>query len=119
DAERRDLREAGRLDAGHLGVEGCAAPAFDRRRGSDLDLHGIRRQQLDDDLEIVRIADLDQWRAGYDDLLAALHDLQHLPADGRSHLDAAVLGMLPHRRVLRPDATRPGLVELTLAHLEI
>jgi hypothetical protein len=40
-------------------LEGCSAPPIDPHRGTLLDLRGIRRQEVGDDLQVERIADLD------------------------------------------------------------
>jgi hypothetical protein len=57
DSERRYLEKSRRVHAGHL--EGCSAPPIDPHRGTLLDLRGIRRQEIGDDLQVERIADLD------------------------------------------------------------
>ena len=82
DAERRDLGETERFDEPNSALERMvAAPAVDDHALAGLHLHGVGGQQIDGDLEVARVADLDHGRAAFDDALALLQQLQHLPVD--------------------------------------
>src|SRR6516225_10280686 len=70
DAERRDLEESRGIDAGHPRPNWRSAPAIDPHGRTRLDLDRIGRQEVGYDLQVARIADLDQWRAGLDDRFA-------------------------------------------------
>ena len=70
DSERRYLKKSRRVHAGHL--EGCSAPPIDPHRGTLLDLRGIRRQEIGDNLKVELIADLNQQRPSLDQGLAIL-----------------------------------------------
>ena len=58
------------------------------------DLDGVGRQQVDDDLQRRRIADLEQRLAGRHHPLALLGHAQHAAGDRRAQLDAARLARL-------------------------
>ena len=79
DAERRDFRDAERLDQAHLRVQGAlAAPARDEHGVAGRDFHGLGRQQVDDDFEIGGIADFGQRLARLDDGLVLVQHAQDL-----------------------------------------
>src|SRR5690606_32492921 len=69
DPERRNLREAERLDVPHAAVQrlGAAAPVLDDDARAGLDAHGVRRQELGHDLEVARVADRKNFRTARDD----------------------------------------------------
>ena len=68
-----------------------AAPAVDDHALTCLHLDGVGGQEIDCDLEVARVADLDHGRAGFDDALALLQQLQHLAVDRRAQRDARAL----------------------------
>ena len=70
DAERRDLGVGGRIDQADAGGERRAAPSVDAAPRTRRDLDGVRGQKMGDDLEIARVADFGERRAGRQDLLA-------------------------------------------------
>ena len=88
DAERRDLGEAGRLDAAHARRQRLrAAPVVDEGGHARTHAHRLDGEQVGGDLEHARIADLDERRAGGDDALALLHHAQHLARHRRHDLE--------------------------------
>src|SRR6516225_10010923 len=89
DAERRDFEEARWIDARYPRLNWRSAPAIDPHGRTRLDLDRIGRQEVGYDLQVTRIADLDQWRAGLDDRFALLNDLKHATGDGCADLHAA------------------------------
>ncbi len=90
DAERRDLGEGGRVDPPHRGLERlAAAPVGDQRLGAGMDAHRIGREQVDDDLEPGRVADIGDLGAGLHGLRALGVDGEHDAVDGRDEVDAA------------------------------
>ncbi len=89
DTERRDLRPGRRFDLLDDGGDGRAAPAGDQGLGPLVYAHRIARQQIDRDLEICRIADLQDRRAGQDDLFVLGQHAQHAARDRRDEFDTA------------------------------
>jgi hypothetical protein len=62
-----------------------SAPVLDCRSRPGRHRGRIGRQQGHDDLDIARIADLQQRRAGGDDLLALADQIDHDTADRRAY----------------------------------
>src|SRR5262249_32092093 len=104
DAERRDFEEARWIDPRYPRPNRRSAPATDPHGRTGLDLDRVGRQEVGYDLQVARIADLDQWRAGLDDRFALLNDLKHATGDGRAELHAA--DRIVQRRARRID--QPG-----------
>lgn len=114
DAEGRHLGDRCRRDAIDHRAERGAAPALDRGRIAGADRHGVARQQVDRDLEVGRIPQLQQRRAGERHLFALGHHRQHLSGGRGLDLDAvAGLG-----RALALDQRRAGALELALVDHE-
>src|SRR5262249_48881921 len=92
DAERRDLREADRLDAAHVRLERrAAALALEQRARAGRELHGVAGEDLHLDLQRGRVAQLEDRRARADDALALAQDLAPAPRAGRASLDLAAV----------------------------
>ena len=89
DAKRGDSGEGGGFEKADSCVEGLvAAPAIDDHPGTRIDLHRIGREDLDDQFEVGRIADLKEGRASREDALAHLVQRQDAPGDRRTERQA-------------------------------
>ena len=94
-----------------------AAPAFDNHTLPARDVDGVRREQVHDDLESARVADLDERRAGGNDGFALLKDSQHTAVGGRAYRDA-VASVRSRRAGGGGDECGLRALELVIAHLE-
>ena len=82
--KRRDLGETRGLDHSHAAVERLvAAPMLQVHLRSGMNLHGIARQHVDLSLDVRRIAEFDQRRAGIDHGRALLQHAEHSAGDRR------------------------------------
>src|SRR6516225_11588436 len=110
DAERRDLEESHGIDAGYPRPNRRSAPAIDPHGRTGFDLDRIGRQEVGYDLQVARIADLDQRRAGLDDRFALLNDLKHATSDGCADLHAAdrIVQRGRARRIDQPGGKAPA-----------
>src|SRR5210317_1121892 len=82
DAERGNLQEAKWLDEPNSPFEqSVATPIVDNDALSRLDSYGIHRQVINDDLEVIRIADLHQRVTLANDSLAAVGYLKNAATD--------------------------------------
>ena len=117
DAERRDLGEPERLHPSHDAVERLlAAPGFDQHRLPRAHPHRFGGQQVRDDFQIPRIADLQQRRAGGNHCFAFMQYPQHAAAHGRGDFHAVAIGAAPATHQTRSDQPGAGLGEFGLAH---
>ncbi len=83
DAERGDLGEAGQLDAADAAVQRLlAAPAFDEHGATRVNRDGVGREHVGDDLEVGRIAHVEQRLAGGHDGLALVMAREDDALDG-------------------------------------
>ena len=90
--------------------------AVEARRRARLDQDRVGGQHVDDDLEVVRIAHLDQRRADRHDGLALLRDPQHASGDGRA--DVPALAACPVARA-GPQQRRAREGELVLGRVAV
>jgi hypothetical protein len=101
-----------------MALERAPAPALDVDLGVGGDPDRVARQQVDDDLEVVGVAQLDQGRAGEDHGLAFLDEAQDLSVDRRQDVDAAGLGLHSAVAAARQNQRGPGRLQLEGLDLE-
>ena len=108
DAERRDFRKTGGLDASNVCLELLVAPPLlDDRARSGLHTHGVGRQQIGDDFKAAGIADLDERIAGRHDAFTFAQASQDDAVDRRRHRNDPATG-------IRSWRCEPGLRALQL-----
>src|SRR5262245_58057127 len=108
DAERRHLDEPGWVDTLDLAPQRRPAPAVDQDRCAGLDSHRIGGEQVCHDLQIARVAYVDERRPCLDQAFALLNDRQDAPGHRGAQLDAA--------DGIRRAGTIPRLAEPRLDH---
>jgi len=114
------LVEPGRLDATYPRGERLGQPrALDAGSCPRRDGDSVGRQKLQHDVDVRRIADLEQRRAGDDDALAFLQLAQHLAGLRRTDLDTAAPGRGARDGSFRADEVSRGRRQLGGSDLQI